>query len=102
MTLFETIATLIVPFFGGGAAIKIFDRFTISKKDQNDYILLLVKQLQENVNANNIEIQSLKKEVDDWRNKYYSELDEKNKLSEELRKVTHELERFNTQYKTTT
>lgn len=99
MTLLETIASLLVPFFGGGAAIKIFDHFSVSKKDQNDYILLLVKQLQENVNSNNQEIQSLKKEVDDWRNKYYAELDEKNKLSEELRKVTHELERFNTQHK---
>ena len=99
MTWIETLIAAIVPFIGGGAFIKIFDRFTVSKKDQNDYILMLVKQLQENVNSNNQEIQTLKKEVDDWRAKYYAELDEKNKLSEELRKVTHELERFNTQHK---
>jgi regulator of replication initiation timing len=59
---------------------------------------MLVEQLQKNVNENNDEIAELKKEVKDWRVKYYNELDEKNKLALEVQKLRLELQKFNNQH----
>jgi len=87
-------------FFSGGIAVAILSRFKMSKKEESEYILMLVKQLQENVNSNNEEIKKLKVEVDNWRDKYYTELEEKNKLSNELRTLRLELKKFNQQHTT--
>lgn len=40
----------------GGILVKLFDLLFISKKDKNDALIMLVKQLQENVNSNNIKV----------------------------------------------
>lgn len=89
-TIIALIGTL-----GGGLFVALINKFGRSQKEKDDYLLLLVKQLQENVNSNNDEIKILKKEVIDWRDKYYNELEEKNKLAGELRKVYAQLRKFN-------
>lgn len=98
--MITTIITALGTFLSGGFAAALLSRFKMSKKEESEYILLLVKQLQENVNSNNEEIKKLKVEVDNWRDKYYNELDEKNKLSQELRTLRNELRKFNQQHTT--
>lgn len=87
--------TIIGAFLSGGLGVTIFNRFGMSKKESGDALLMLVKQLQENVNANNLEIRNLKAEIDQWREKYYNELEEKNKLSTEMRQLKLQLQKFN-------
>lgn len=91
----EHILSLIGMLFTGGALVAIINKYGFGRKEKNDYMLLLIKQLQENVNTNNEEIKNLKNDVVHWRDKYYAELEEKNKLVAELRKVSAELRRFN-------
>lgn len=97
MTLFEASLTIVGAMLTGGVGVSLLNRVGMSKKDQGDYLLMLVKQLQENVNTNNEEIKSLKSEVHQWREKYYAELQEKDKLSEQIRKMSQQLQKFNNQ-----
>jgi hypothetical protein len=87
----------ILAAMGGGMLVKLFDLIFMSKKDKGDALIMLVRQLQENVNFNNDEIRELKAEVNNWRDKYYKELEEKNRLSDELRLVRLSLNRFSEQ-----
>lgn len=98
--MMTTVLTALGTFLSGGFAAALLAHFRMSKKEESEYILMLVKQLQENVNSNNEEIKKLKAEVDNWRDKYYMELDEKNKLSQELRTLRLELKKFNQQHTT--
>ena len=89
------IITVFATLFSGGVFVALVNKYGRSKKDKDDYLLMLVKQLQENVNSNYDEIKLLKVEVVNWRDKYYAEVEEKNKLAAELRKVYSELRKFN-------
>ena len=92
----EILNTVVIAL--GGAMIgKIFEILFISKKDRGDALIMLVKQLQDNVNSNNEEIKQLKQEVTSWRDKYYTELEEKSKLQTELRQLRISLNKFNQQ-----
>lgn len=91
----KTLIAIIGAFLSGGLGVTIFNRFGMSKKESGDALLMLVKQLQENVNANNQEIKELKAEVHQWRDKYYAELEEKNKLSIEMRQLKLQLQKIN-------
>ncbi len=95
MTILETIVTSVGTFFTGGLATILIPRLTMTKNEQYQALIMLVEQLQKNVNENNDEITVLKKEVRGWREKYYNELDEKNKLSVEVSKLNLELQKFN-------
>ena len=79
--LLEVLAAGIVS--GGGIGL-LLSRFSMTKKERTDSLFMLVKQLQENVNINNDEIKVLKEEIHNWRTKYYRELEQNNKLAEEL------------------
>ena len=95
MITIDHVITLIGTLVTGGFLVGLVNKYGFSKKEKNDYLLLLVKQLQENMTANNEEIRLLKNDVVHWREKYYQELEEKNKLAAELRKVYSELKKFN-------
>ena len=56
---------------------------------------MLVDQLQKNVDENNKKVANLERTSAEWREKYYKEMEEKNKLANEVRKLTLELQRFN-------
>jgi regulator of replication initiation timing len=79
----------------GGLLKVLVDRFSMTKNQQYTALIMLVEQLQKNVNENNDEIAELKRDVRDWRDKYYKEFEEKNKLSLELNKLRLELQKFN-------
>ncbi|MBD3748947.1 MAG: hypothetical protein IE931_05580 [Sphingobacteriales bacterium] len=78
-----------------GIIIGLISRFSMTKKESYDATIMLVKQLQENVNSNNKEIKELKDEVHEWREKYYKELEEKNQLLEEIKKLWLQLQKIN-------
>lgn len=95
MTIIGMIASTAGLIFSGGFLKIVFDRFSMTKNEQYTALIMLVEQLQKNVNENNDEITELKKDVREWRDKYYNELVEKNKLSLELSKLRMELHKFN-------
>lgn len=91
----EMTLTIIGALLTGGIGVTLLNRFGMSKKDESDYMLMLVRQLQDSVNANNEEIKILKVEVSQWREKYYTELEQKNKLADEVRQLRLQLQKFN-------
>lgn len=99
MTIFGLIASTIGTFVGGGVVFKvILERFSMTKNEQYQALIMLIEQLQKNVNENNDEITQLKRDANEWRAKYYNELEEKNKLSLEVAKLTAQVQIFNSQH----
>jgi hypothetical protein len=99
MTIFGMMASAVGAVFSGGILKVLVDRFSMTKNEQYSALIMLVEQLQKNVNENNDEIAELKRDVREWRDKYYKEFDEKNKLSMEVNKLRLELQKFNNQHK---
>jgi site-specific DNA-adenine methylase len=95
MTLFGYGAGAVGAVLSGGLLKILIDRFSMTKNEQYQALVMLVDQLQKNVNETNKKVSHLEKEANEWREKYYKELDEKNKLANEVRKLTTQLERFN-------
>jgi hypothetical protein len=91
----EAYVQLIIALISGGILVKVWDRLFLSKKDQNEVMILLIEQLQRNVNENNEKLKLLEAEVEKWKNKYYDELEAKNSINHELRKLKTELAKFN-------
>jgi site-specific DNA-adenine methylase len=99
MTIIGLIASTIGTFVGGGVVFKVvLDRFSMTKNEQYQALIMLIEQLQKNVNENNDEITQLKRDANEWRAKYYNELEEKNKLSLEVAKLTAQVQIFNSQH----
>lgn len=78
----------------GGILSRIFEKFFMSKKDEQQALILLVQQLQTNVNSNNLKVENLQKEVDHWKDKFYEQLEQKNSLKDQVSKLTGQLNRF--------
>jgi uncharacterized protein YlxW (UPF0749 family) len=95
MTILGLVASTTGAVITGGLFKTLLDRVSLTKMDQYSTLVMLVEQLQRNVNENNDKIRELEKEVNEWRDKYYKELDEKNKLSNEVRQLRLELQKFN-------
>ncbi|MBB6131339.1 hypothetical protein [Mucilaginibacter lappiensis] len=95
MTVLGLVASTIGAVFTGGVFKTFVDRFSMTKNEQYNALVMLVEQLQRNVNENNHEITLLKNDVKDWREKYYKELEEKNKLALEVSKLSSQLKIFN-------
>ncbi|MEB0248873.1 hypothetical protein QN344_01940 [Mucilaginibacter sp. 5B2] len=95
MTLFGFAASAVGAVFSGGLLKVIIDRFSMTKNEQYQALIMLVEQLQKNVDENNEKVARLEKDSAEWRDKYYTELEEKYKLANEVRKLTTELQKFN-------
>jgi hypothetical protein len=95
MTLFGLGASAVGAVFSGGVLKILVDRFSMSKNEQYQALVMLVEQLQKNVDENNKKVSHLERLSNEWREKYYKELEEKNKLANEVRKLTNELQKFN-------
>lgn len=95
MTILGLVASTVGAVFTGGVFKTLADRLSMTKNEQYTALVMLVEQLQKNVNENNHEITELKKDVKDWREKYYKELEEKNKLALEVSKLSGQLKIFN-------
>jgi regulator of replication initiation timing len=79
----------------GSLMIKIWEHFFISKKDETEVLMMLVKQLQASVNENNDRVKELQSEVKEWREKYYDAFEEKHSLSLEIKSLKTQLAKFN-------
>ena len=95
MSLIGLGASIIGAALSGGILKVLIDRVSMSKNEQYQGLIMLVEQLQKNVDENNRKISHLERTSAEWREKYYKELDEKNKLANEVRKLTLELQKFN-------
>jgi serine/threonine protein phosphatase PrpC len=95
MTLFGMGASAVGAILSGGFLKILADRFSMSKNEQYQALIMLVEQLQKNVDENNKKVSHLERTSAEWREKYYKELEEKNKLANDVRKLTLELQRFN-------
>jgi hypothetical protein len=91
----ENVTLIISCLTSGGIIALIFKAVFRTRAEGDNATLMLVKQLQENVNANNAKMILLEDEVHKWREKYYLEYEEKIKVVDELRRVRVQLERFN-------
>jgi hypothetical protein len=95
MTIIGLIASTAGLLFSGGILKIIVDRFSMTKNEQYQALIMLVEQLQKNVDQNNEKVARLEKDSAEWRDKYYAELEEKNKLANEVRNLTTQLKKFN-------
>ena len=100
MTLFGLIASAVGAVFSGGILKVVVDRFSMTKNEQYQALIMLVEQLQKNVDENNKKVTQLEKDATQWREKYYLELEEKNKLANDVRMLTAELKKFNKNHTT--
>lgn len=99
------IIALLGAILGGGIVFKtVTDRLSMTKQEQYQALVMLVEQLQKNIAANDNKLgaldkkcMELEKEVDNWRRLYYEEMEAKNKLIDEVRRLTNELKKFNKQ-----
>jgi len=98
MTLFGLIASAVGAVCTGGVLKVIIDRFSMTKNEQYQALIMLVEQLQKNVDENNEKVARLERDSAEWREKYYTEMEEKYKLANEVRKLTMELQKFNKQH----
>lgn len=105
MVNYTSIIQIIAAFLTGGVVFKaVIDRFSMTKKERYTTLLMLVEQLQNNVNQNNAKVaqletkcEHLEAQVDEWREAYYAAKEENSKLSNELRRLTIELKKYNLQ-----
>jgi uncharacterized protein YlxW (UPF0749 family) len=95
MTILGLVASTTGVLFSGGILKIVIDRFSMTKNEQYQALIMLVEQLQKNVDENNKKVEHLERTSAEWREKYYRELEEKNKLANEVRKLTAELQKFN-------
>jgi len=95
MTIFGMMASAGGLVCSGGLLKVLVDRFSMTKNEQYQALIMLVEQLQKNVDENNKKVAHLEEISTKWREKYYKELEEKNKLADVVRKLTTQLEKFN-------
>jgi site-specific DNA-adenine methylase len=95
MTIFGLVVSTAGAVFSGGLFKSLIDRFTMTKNEQYQALIMLVEQLQKNVDENNKKVSHLEKTSSEWREKYYKEVEEKFKLASEVSKLTTALQRFN-------
>lgn len=84
-----TIAGLIV-----GAFIKFANKVMDRKKDNLEEHVTLRKELREELDAVREELHKLQAELDDWREKYYQQLELTNKLKVDILQLTDELNEY--------
>lgn len=89
------ILQLLIAALSGGLLIKMWEHFFMTRKDENQALMMLVQQLQANVNENNDKVKELQNEVKEWRDKYYAAFEEKHSLSLEIKSLKTQLAKFN-------
>ncbi len=99
---FKIILEMLGMLLAGGAFVKIFDVFFMSKKDKDNSMLMLLERLQLEIDRmqkkqdlQDVEINELRMENRDLAKKYLAEIELKNNLQGEVVKLTSELKKFN-------
>ena len=77
-----------------GAVIKITNKLFDGKKENLEEHLSLRKELREELDAVREELHKLQQELNDWREKYYAQLELTNKLKLDILQLTDELSEY--------
>lgn len=90
--LYGTIGALFM-----GTVVQYINKLFNRKKDRLEEHLALRKELREELDAVKEEVQALQKALDEWKEKYYHQVELTNELKSEVIRLTDEL----TEYKLT-
>lgn len=77
-----------------GAGIQFFNRLADKKKNQLDEHIALRKELREELDSVKEELHLLQESLDDWKQKYYAQVEITNELKVEVAKLTDELSEY--------
>lgn len=77
-----------------GVGLRIIEKFLNKGKDQLEEHVALRKELREELDAVKEELYGLRKEVDEWREKYYDQLTINNHLQAQVERLTNEIEAY--------
>lgn len=77
-----------------GSVIQLANKILNRKKDQLDEHLLLRKELREELDAVKEEVHQLQVSLDEWKQKYYLQVEITNELKMEVQKLTDELTEY--------
>lgn len=77
-----------------GAAIRLGNKFFDKKKEQLEEHVTLRKELREELDAVKEEINLLRQQVDEWREKYYHQVELTNQLKMDVIRLTDELDEY--------
>jgi uncharacterized membrane-anchored protein YhcB (DUF1043 family) len=86
---YATIAGLVVGIF-----VKVMGSILDKRKNALDEHLALRKELREELDSVKEELQDLRLELDEWRNKYYMQVELTNALKVDILQLTEELEEY--------
>jgi hypothetical protein len=88
-TLYAVVAGLII-----GTIVKVVNKLLDRKKNMLDEHLSLRKELREELDAVKKELYALQDEIDEWKQKYYAQLQLNAELRLAIMKLTNELEEY--------
>lgn len=77
-----------------GSLIQLANKIANRKKDKLDEHLVLRKELREELDAVKHELSELQKALDEWKEKYYHQVEITNELKMEVQKLTDEIEEY--------
>lgn len=89
VVLYTAIAGFIV-----GGVIKAFNKFLEKDADELDTHITLRKELREELDTVKHEVQQLQEELDEWRDRYYAQVELTNELKVAVLQLTEELNRY--------
>lgn len=77
-----------------GGVIKIINKLLDRRKERLEEHIVLRKELREELDAVKEELHMLQKELDEWKEKYYSQVELTNALKLDVAKLTDELNEY--------
>lgn len=89
VVLYTAIAGFIV-----GGIIKAFNKVLNKDADELDTHVALRKELREELDTVKLEVQQLQEELDEWRERYYAQVELTNELKVAVLQLTEELNRY--------
>lgn len=94
MSQLDSILVATVAGFLVGAVIKFANKLFDSKKEELNEHIVLRKELREELDAVKEELYKLQQELNDWREKYYAQVELTNKLKLDILQLTDELTEY--------
>jgi hypothetical protein len=95
---FSTAIYAAVAGFVVGAVIKLVNRFADKDKDQLETHVILRRELREELGIVKQDLEKLQEELDEWKQKYYNQVEFTNELKLSIIKLSGELDKYKTLY----
>lgn len=96
-SIFQDIGSTQIAAISGliiGIGLRVLEKFLNKGKDQLEEHVALRKELREELDSVKEELYGLRKEVDEWRQKYYDQVGITNHLTIQVEKLTNELDTY--------